>query len=337
MKVKGHLSEYPLRELLSILRNRRETGRLQVNFERVPGIFHLKEGRILDAAIGPIKGLDAVRVAVSMKAAAFDFDDTVGIAVEATINETDHRQIVTLLLGPLPQDDEDFESIPWNVTSPVRSQDVGPAVTTGLAFSGNIQARLLSTARQTLIYARRHTFAVSFAGILMLLVPIVIAMAVNVARNDGPPRAAILLPDSDHHRENAPNPEGGRANQGNRSPLPNNAADTGQKPIASPEPTGRVSSSSARQQLSPEREAALRNEDAHPLRNENALPKKASSKVIAVVIQIEQGRITEAYVKDHHPGLGAFEATAIRLARQRRYSRDTVGSETIFVTVSEDQ
>jgi hypothetical protein len=54
-------------------------------------------------------------------------------------------------------------------------------------------------------------------------------------------------------------------------------------------------------------------------------------------MQIEDGRVSEAYVKDHHPGLEAYEATAIRLARQRRYSKDKKGTETTVVKVTSVQ
>jgi hypothetical protein len=84
MNFKGHLSEYPLRELLSILKNRRETGRLQIDCDKASGVFHLKDGRIINATLGPLKGLAAVRVALFLKKASCGFDDTFAISVEAT-------------------------------------------------------------------------------------------------------------------------------------------------------------------------------------------------------------------------------------------------------------
>ena len=72
------------------------------------------------------------------------------------------------------------------------------------------------------------------------------------------------------------------------------------------------------------------------LSNEQSLPKNPS-KLIVVVVQIEGGRVVEAYVKDHHPGLEAYEATAIRIARQRRYSNDKIGTQTTVVKVTSDQ
>jgi uncharacterized protein DUF4388 len=52
---------------------------------------------------------------------------------------------------------------------------------------------------------------------------------------------------------------------------------------------------------------------------------------VPVVIRIENGFVAEAYIKTHQPGLEAFEATALRIARQRRYPKETTGVETIVV------
>ncbi|HKZ79336.1 MAG TPA: DUF4388 domain-containing protein [Pyrinomonadaceae bacterium] len=54
---------------------------------------------------------------------------------------------------------------------------------------------------------------------------------------------------------------------------------------------------------------------------------------VPVVIRIENGFVAEAYIKNHQPGLEAFEATALRIARQRRYPKETKGVETIVVQV----
>ena len=332
MKLKGHLSEYPLRELLTILRNRCETGRLQLGYKRVPGLFHLKDGNILGARIGPLKGLDAVRVALLMEEAPFDFDDAVTIELEANINESDHRQIVTRLLRLPLHDGEELETIPLPMAVLVDTDGIRPSGTNGWPVSGNFPGHILPIAKEALIFIQSHIRVVSIAVVLMLFVPIVIAIAVTFPGNDGP-RAAVLAPETDPNQVGPANPQGSRTKQVDRSALPvDDAVFTDQKPIANQEPTAeirRVPSSFATAEMSSNQEPALR--------SDQALPKETSARVIAVVLQIEEGRISEAYVKDHHPGLEAFEAAAIRLARQRRYSRDKVGTETISVKVSGDQ
>ncbi len=67
-----------------------------------------------------------------------------------------------------------------------------------------------------------------------------------------------------------------------------------------------------------------------------APPTRPSARTIAVVVQIDEGRVTEAYIPAHQPGLGAYEATALRLARQRRYGKDTRKKETITLQVTSE-
>lgn len=60
---------------------------------------------------------------------------------------------------------------------------------------------------------------------------------------------------------------------------------------------------------------------------------KPAFRGVPVVVRIENGFVAEAYVKNHQPGLEAFEATALRIARQRRYPKETTGVETVVVQV----
>jgi hypothetical protein len=58
------------------------------------------------------------------------------------------------------------------------------------------------------------------------------------------------------------------------------------------------------------------------------------SKTIVVEVHVEEGRVTEAWVKNSNKAFAAYEATAIRLARQRRYSADTTRTESVSIDVS---
>ena len=70
---------------------------------------------------------------------------------------------------------------------------------------------------------------------------------------------------------------------------------------------------------------------------ERSAPLERSFREIPVVIRVEDGHVAEAYVRNHQPGLEAFESTAIRLARQRRYPKDQLGTQTIVFRVSSQQ
>ncbi len=58
------------------------------------------------------------------------------------------------------------------------------------------------------------------------------------------------------------------------------------------------------------------------------------SQAITVVMEIENGRVKYASVLNRRPGLEAYEATAMRIARERRYPANKSGQESIVVKVS---
>lgn len=55
---------------------------------------------------------------------------------------------------------------------------------------------------------------------------------------------------------------------------------------------------------------------------------------ITVVMEIENGRVKYASVPNRRPGLAAYEATAIRIARSRRYAANKNGQDSITVRVN---
>ncbi len=364
MKVQGHLTEYPLRDLLTILTKRRETGRLQIDFESGPGIFHLKDGKLIDARVGPLVGFSAVNLAFSLTEAPFHFD-TLTTAPEATISVPSQRLILTQLLGIWVSDaeDDDFdsrESIPSRMSPTFSTQnDIGQAGTTGLPVSDDTN-RILLTARETLTYVRRHSLAASAAAIsvanrvrltaketltyvhkhalaattapILLLVPAVIALTVSLSRDDRQPKPDLIAQASNHSPGDQADSGQSSANHTDKSKLlADNSGYTAEKP------TVKLQSSVAKPKTASASAAPAEiGSDPGATRRDDRAPGKNSSKLIAVVVHIEEGRVSEAYV-DHHPGLEAYEATAIRLARQRRYSKDKTGTETTVVKVTGDQ
>jgi hypothetical protein len=71
-------------------------------------------------------------------------------------------------------------------------------------------------------------------------------------------------------------------------------------------------------------------------RPEPSKVKKQTAKVVSipVVVRIEEGRVVEAYAANPQPGQEAYESTAVRLARQRRFTSQS-GTETVVLTISE--
>jgi hypothetical protein len=60
---------------------------------------------------------------------------------------------------------------------------------------------------------------------------------------------------------------------------------------------------------------------------------KPSSRAITVEVRVENGRVSEAYIKNRRAGMEGYEAAALRMARQRRYSKETTTTETLVFQV----
>src|SRR5690349_13821051 len=70
----GHLNEYPLGDLIGMLRRRRKTGRLLVEYQIGPCSFYFFEGELVEAQLNSLVGLQAVLVALTQPNASFNFN-----------------------------------------------------------------------------------------------------------------------------------------------------------------------------------------------------------------------------------------------------------------------
>jgi hypothetical protein len=86
MALTGHLSDLSLSELIEFFCNQRKTGQLKVLYPQGPGYFYLQTGSVVDARIGVLRGIDAVYYALTLPNAKFEFNG-VSEATERTINQ----------------------------------------------------------------------------------------------------------------------------------------------------------------------------------------------------------------------------------------------------------
>ena len=70
----GHLSNYPLSDLVGILRHQKKTGRLLIEYAKGPAMFFFQEGELIDARMNDLIGLQAICVALGQPDAAFNFN-----------------------------------------------------------------------------------------------------------------------------------------------------------------------------------------------------------------------------------------------------------------------
>jgi uncharacterized protein DUF4388 len=339
MKIQGHLSDCPLPDLLAMLANRGESGCLQVGFKPVPGIFYFKDGKLVQARMGRLEGFSAVNVAFSMAEAPFHFDNLV-LPEESTINDQNERHLLSGLLGIRVSDREETHdgsesSMPVPVSTPAPSVPVGSNPTNNRSLA-NKDIRLVRTIRSQALSHQK----LAASGLTMLLIAVLalIGFAVRFGRgNAANPATLGQTADSGDSTSSPPN----TMQPGENRKPPAVSIDKPGHPI-----TGPVAVNT--------RTLAAQAKDAasdRPVHAEQSIPSRAesdqkmtppeeprqsagTSKIITVVVQIEAGRVTQAYVRDHRQGLEGYEATAIRLARQRRYSTRMTGKETVVVEVT---
>lgn len=70
----GHLSNYPLSDLVGILRHQRKSGRLLIEYAKGPATFFFQNGELVDARMNELTGLQAIVVAMAQPEAAFNFN-----------------------------------------------------------------------------------------------------------------------------------------------------------------------------------------------------------------------------------------------------------------------
>jgi hypothetical protein len=70
----GHLSNYPLSDLVGILRHQKKSGRLLIEYPKGPATFFFQNGELIDARMNNLVGLQAICVALAQPEASFNFN-----------------------------------------------------------------------------------------------------------------------------------------------------------------------------------------------------------------------------------------------------------------------
>jgi len=70
----GHLSNYPLSDLVGILRHQRKSGRLLIEYPKGPATFFFQDGELIDARLNDLIGLQAICVALAQPESSFNFN-----------------------------------------------------------------------------------------------------------------------------------------------------------------------------------------------------------------------------------------------------------------------
>jgi hypothetical protein len=264
----GHLNEYPLADVIAILRRQRKSGRLLIEYSISPCCLYFVEGNLVDAQLNSMGGLQAVLVALSQPNASFNFNPLIQ-PPRRSINESSQKTIMELL-GCWEEKTIDVDATSTSNPSPPPAEPTIVTVDTReepLLKAKEVLALPPSSLEQA--SRRRNRQVLIASAIISLLVSFVTVVAFTrwLIKRD---IAAAL---SEPARTTA-------------------AAASGTETAAT------------------------------------------NAQTIKVAMRVENGRVLQAFVEGHRPGMEAYEALALRLARGRRYAANARGQETVTIKIN---
>ena len=123
----GHLSNYPLSDLVGILRHQRKSGRLLIEYPKGPATFFFQNGELVDARMNELSGLQAIVVAMAQPEAAFNFNPVIQTPRRSI--EPSLQRVVSELLGC------------WDESAPLLQIEAAPAAPLALPPAPSVQRR----------------------------------------------------------------------------------------------------------------------------------------------------------------------------------------------------
>lgn len=317
MALTGHLSDLSLSELIEFFCNQRKTGLLKVLYPQGPGQFYLQQGSVVDARVGVLRGIDAVYFALTLPNAKFEFSGSVE-ATERTINQ------------------------PWTqvVLEGLRRLDEGVVPASGFS---------VDDAPEAMAEENDHADESSFAELDSLRVPPFLsfvsteALGKRKALIGGAVAFALIasvavigVPAGWYHRSKAVV----ASSEVNTTPAPQTSSAAVSEPTpAESESTDQNNEVALAAKRQHEKEKArLREEKAAgllsrapgtsvpaPVSAASEASKPGPKKVAVTVSYDESGRVTQA---------SGGDATAVRIARQKRFPAGKAGSTTITIPIN---
>jgi hypothetical protein len=367
MKIQGHLQDYPLPVLLEVLADRHESGCLRIAFEPEPAILYFSRGQLVDARMSLLQGSAAINLALSMEKAPFDFDNE--IAPPESVIDNHDRAILSRLIGVRLRAEETepapvHSTIQFKPNSPdvrfVESSIIpnsDPAAVIKRQSPANLeqspraeftgQSKYLDNAGKVFSYLPRQKLLRTVAVILVVAVPAAVGLTVRFGKRmvtspenavyEKPTTAPESSPASVSSRTisgSSPAAAGLTEEATHQTPFPvKNKPDTPSPATEaeSPKIIAESESSKVISEITKVTEGAGLDPDSSSGPETRLVPTK---KTIVVEVQFEQGRVTGAWIKNPRKGLEAFEAAAIRVIRQRRYAKGSIGTESVSVDVT---
>ena len=313
MALTGHLSDLSLSELIEFFCNQRKSGRLKVLYPRGAGYFYLQSGSVVDARIGVLHGIDAVYYALTLPNAEFEFSAEVE-SVERTINQP-WTQVVLEGLRRLDEGIVPGVAFPEGFESPVDELETGPVrpVSATQEIHRSYVPAFLGFVGKESMTQRRPLF-IGAAAVAVLASVAVIGVPAGWYHH---PKAAAAANQAVATTPSAPESSPVATAE---TPKPENA-----------ETNSHTEDPAA---LAAKRQRERDRAKAREARATDGLPSTIASvpaarpgakKVVVTVSYDESGRVTQA---------SGGDATALRIARQKRFPPGKAGSTTVTIPIN---
>ena len=316
MALTGHLSDLSLSELIEFFCNQRKTGQLKVLYPDGYGYFYLQAGSVIDARIGVLRGIDAVYYALTLPNAKFEFGPATE-ALERTINQP-WTQVV---LEGLRRLDEGV--VPAPAFPPEYKEAESQQPDHSSAYSSDLEELrvpgFLSFISKESV-SRRKYIAVAVAVVVVMAVAAIgvpagwygsrVSPVVSQPKTTEAPVAPVVVPET---------PTVSEVDQPTTEGLDAIAAAKRQRE------RDRIRAREEREEktsLNPSTAATT------PAGSTASVvePAKAGPKRVTVTVTYdESGRVTQA---------SGGDATAVRIARQKRFPAGKAGSATVTIPIN---
>ena len=302
----GHLSNYPLSDLVGILRHQRKSGRLLIEYPKGPATFFFQNGELIDARLNDLVGLQAICVALAQPEASFNFNPLIQSPRRSI--EPSLQRAVSELFGCW---DESALQIESRVEPAALEGETAPLGNGTRTLSGRRSELLALPPGPSSLVQKRSLLLVAAAVAIVVGLSLVIAVIGDFQTEP----AAAAQPIQPAQTQEAP------------------VATAAESPKAALAGVTRSNRTSERREEKRTQSSDAKAETVAEAQPASAEPEQTSAP-IKVVMQIENGRVLKASIANPKPGRDSYEAMALRIARQRRYPTTMSGGETITISVN---
>lgn len=327
----GHLNDYPLSDLVGILRHQQKTGRLMIEYPNSPASFFFNEGELVDAQLEKLSGLQAVCVALAQPPASFNFNPLIRPTRRSIENSM--QKVVSELVGCWNENELEVDTIPLREPLPQPPLLVSPTASLPEASQTLEKDRaVLALPPAPPVPYNRAILAMASAGLLLLGLSTIIAVTGRFGKQALSASAPTSLPQTSNDGSLAKSTEGLAQNVA-KTELGNNSR------------TRRTLAHSTRQESrNPSSKQDKRDAEGNGVVSTAKPDTKAHEKPanetaaegqsVKVVLKIEGGRVAQASIANPRSGMEAYEALALRIARQRRYQSKGATQEMVTIKLS---